>query len=108
MQDKFFADSWAAATHEIISYGDVPCGYLHIEHRANDIQIHELVIDPEFQGNGIGSHILRETMGIAGTRSIPIHLRVLRLNRAANLYRRLGFREIGTTDTHVLMEWRSL
>jgi hypothetical protein len=43
----------------------------------------------------------------AGVRQVPVRLGTFRVNRAVNLYRRLGFREVGKTDTHILMEWRS-
>jgi GNAT superfamily N-acetyltransferase len=106
-QDEFFADGWSAAAHEIILCDDVPCGYVCVEYRDSDIHVRELVIDPEVQGKGIGSHILREVIEHARARQVPVRLGTFHVNHAVNLYRRLGFREVGKTDTHVLMEWRS-
>ena len=106
-QDEFFAAGWSAAAHEIVLCDGVPCGYVRVEYRESDIHVHELVIDPEFQGRGIGSHILREVIAHAMARRVPVRLDTFHVNHAVNLYRRLGFREVGKTDTHVLMVWRS-
>ena len=107
-QDEFFADGWNAAAHEIISCDEVPCGYVCLEYRESDIHVRELVIDPEFQGQGVGSRILREVLEDARARRVPVRLDTFHVNHAVNLYRRLGFREIGKTETHILMEWRSV
>jgi len=104
-QDEFFADGWAGAPHEIILCDGTPCGYACVEQREGDIHVRELVIDPEFQGRGVGTRILQELFEDARARKVPVRLGTHRLNRAAGLYRRLGFREYERTDTHILMEW---
>ncbi len=106
-QDKFFSEGWFGAPHEIIECDGVACGYLCVEDREGDIHVRELVIDPEYQGKGVGSHVLREVIGRARARQVPVRLGTFHANRAVNLYRRLGFREVGKTETHILMEWRS-
>ena len=35
----------------------------------------------------------------------PVRIHVERANRAINLYRRLGFREVGENELYYLMEW---
>ena len=105
-QDKFFADAWSAATHEIILCDSVSCGYTCIENRKAEIYLRELVIDPDFQCLGIGSSIVKDVLAEATAREIPVRLQTHLLNRASNLYRRLGFRETGRTNTHILMEWQ--
>ena len=104
-QDKLFAAAWSAAEHEIVLYDEVRCGYTSIEIRADVIYLHELVIDPDFQCRGIGTHILREVIEQANLRGVPIRLRTHVTNRAGKLYRRMGFSETGRTDSHVLFEW---
>jgi len=104
-QDKLFADAWSAADHEIVLYGDVRCGYTSIENRDNEIHLSELVVDPDFQGRGIGTHILQEVIKHAILKGVPVRLRTHVTNRAANLYRRMGFQETARTETHVLLEW---
>ena len=41
----------------------------------------------------------------ARARRVPVRLRTSLANRAASLYRRMGFREVATTNTHLLFEW---
>jgi ribosomal protein S18 acetylase RimI-like enzyme len=106
-QDNFFADDWCAATHQIVIYENVLCGYICLEYRDEDIHIRELVIDPEFQGKGIGTFLLREVINDAEARQVPVRLATQRANRAITLYRKLGFREFERTATHILMEWKS-
>jgi GNAT superfamily N-acetyltransferase len=65
-----------------------------------------LVIDPASQGQGIGTQLLEDVFERASARGVPVRLRTQRLNRAVNLYTRLGFRESGRTDSHILMEWK--
>lgn len=104
-QDELFAAAWSAADHEIVLCDDARCGYTSIENRHDCIYVHELVVDPDFQGRGIGTNILREVMEQAISKGVPVRLRTHVTNRAANLYRRMGFQETARTETHVLLEW---
>lgn len=63
------------------------------------------MIHPDFQGQGIGSLFLRRLQDEARSRSVPVRLGTFHENRAVELYGRFGFREIGSMETHVLMEW---
>lgn len=104
-QDDFFVADWDTRTAEIILADGSPCGYCIVERRSEDIHARELVIHPDFQGQGIGSLFLRGLQDEARRRSVPVRLGTFHENRAVELYARLGFREIGSTETHVLMEW---
>jgi ribosomal protein S18 acetylase RimI-like enzyme len=106
LQDRFFDRGWSTAKIEILLVDGEPCGYTGIEDRPGDVYLRELVIQPEYQGRGIGTTILRQVMARAQGRGVPVRLQVLQQNRAQDLYRRVGFREVGRTETHVLMEWR--
>ena len=106
-QDRFFENDWETAAFEIILCDGVPCGYTRVEDRGADVHVRELVILPEFQGRGVGSHVLRGVIERAKARRVPVRLGTQHANRAAELYRRLGFREFERTATHVLMDWSS-
>jgi predicted N-acetyltransferase YhbS len=60
---------------------------------------------PTTKGQGIGSAVLHAVIEHARARRVPVRLGTHLANRAANLYRRVGFRQIGSTDTHLLFEW---
>jgi len=105
-QDRLFDAAWVAAAHEIVLCDAVACGYCRIECRDDAIVVHELVIDPNFQGRCTGTRIMESVLKDAAKRAVPVRLQTQLVNRAANLYRRLGFRERGRTDRHILMEWR--
>ena len=104
-QDGFFQSSWAAQPHEIVLFEGEPCGYVCVEDRPADVHLRELVLAPHYQGQGIGSAVLDAVIEHARARGVPVRLGTHRANRAANLYRRVGFRQIGSTDTHLLFEW---
>ena len=104
-QDQLFAGEWADGRLEIVEVDGTPCGYVRIEERDHDFHVRELVIHPDHQNRGIGTAILRETQERARAKGVPIHLGTFLTNRAADLYRRVGFRETGRTDTHIIMEW---
>lgn len=104
-QDKFFESAWKGSNHEIIYANGKPCGYFSMEESVDEITLHELVLLPEFQGQGIGSKILSEAIEISKTKNIPVRLQVLKENKAAELYRRMGFIQTGETETHYQMEY---
>jgi ribosomal protein S18 acetylase RimI-like enzyme len=103
-QDQFFEVAWRAANHEIILCDGVCCGYCSVDNRSDEILIRELVIDPEYQCLGIGTLILQGVFNDSNARGVPVRLQTQTLNRAAGLYRRLGFLETKRTETHILME----
>lgn len=76
-----------------------------MEDRSDLVHLRELVLLPEFQQRGIGIALLRQVMTRAQHRGVSVQLGTLHANRAAALYRRPGFREIGRTDTQILFEW---
>ena len=108
VQEKYFESAWTAAAHEIVLCDNLPCGYCSIAFLAGEIFVQELVIDPDFQGRGIGTRIMAEVISEASARGMPVRLQTHIVNRAAELYRRLGFRESGRTGTHILMEWSAV
>ena len=104
-QDCYFENNWREAKFDIILCDDTPCGYAAVEYRADDVHVRELVIHPKWQGRGIGTTFLKGVMESAARKGLPVRLGTQHRNRALKLYQRLGFREIGRTETHVLLEW---
>ena len=106
LQDQLFEEKWIPHQFEIVLCDGNPCGFLLVEDRSDHISISEIVIAPQFQGRGIGSRLLNEEMQRGREAKSLLRLQVLRENRAIELYRRLGFKECGTTETHIRMVWK--
>jgi len=58
-----------------------------------------------FQNHGIGTELLRRLQKEAMRLGVPVRLRVLKKNKALQLYERLDFAVTGETDTHMLKDW---
>lgn len=101
-QDAFFDQGWTGGAFEILSLDRRPCGYVSIEYRPDDVHLRELVVDLDFQDQGIGTVVVGDMVETAQQQGLPAVLETLRENRAQGLYRRLGFMEFGRTDTHIL------
>ncbi len=102
-QDRYFDGGWTVGRHEMVERDGQPCGYVMIAVGTERVDVNEIVIHPDHQNEGIGTAVLRETIARAGDLSLPVHLQVIKGNRAAELYERLGFVEYGQTETHRLM-----
>ena len=88
---------------QIVVVDDREVGAVSRFREGDHIRLNELMIDPDFQGKGLGSAIVQQTIQQAESEGIPVRLQVLLANRAIALYSRLGFKEAGRTDTHVKM-----
>lgn len=107
LQDDFFNDDWEPSAHDIILADNEICGYTRIRREPDHIFLDELVFLPKFQGKGIGTSILKELIEESRRKKLPIRLGVFKENRAQELYRKLGFKNVGTTDTQFKMEWKT-
>ena len=78
---------------------------LQLFEHPDSVEVGEIQIAPEYQNNGIGTRLLRDTIARAHTDGKKVVLSTgLKNRRAFELYLRLGFRHIGQTDTHNLLE----
>lgn len=83
-------------------------GGLFLEHRPEDIYIHEIQILPEYQGRGIGTAVIRRVMDEAASRGAAVALSVVPANRRARrLYEHLGFEVVSIESPFIRMRHRS-
>lgn len=107
-QQQNFAREFAAATPCVIEVDGHLAGYLQTQKEDTRIYVQNIVISAQFQGQGIGSRLLRDLQARAAARQIAVELGVFKTNPAAQrLYVRLGFRAVGETPTHIEMRWTS-
>ena len=104
LQDSFFEKNWISSALQIIEFGGRAVGCFSRDIRHDDISINEIEVLPQYQSQGIGTQLLVQQLDEARRLRLPIHLQVLRENRARNLYERLGFKAYDKTETHLLME----
>jgi ribosomal protein S18 acetylase RimI-like enzyme len=68
------------------------------------VEVGEIQIEPNHQNQRIGSRVLRDTIARAHEQSKRVVLSVaLKNDRSYRLYQRLGFQQVGQTETHNLM-----
>jgi ribosomal protein S18 acetylase RimI-like enzyme len=103
-QNRYFEKKWEIAGYQIIEIASRRIGTIWIIDEPDHMRIRELQILPEFQGQGIGSELMKRELERAKARNLPVRLRVLKANRARLLYERLGFRVHHETETHLIME----
>src|SRR2546429_4929941 len=80
-------------------------GRLSIEARADEIRCLDLAVLPAYRSQGVGTLLIHRLQAQAALAGCPLHLQVIRFNRAVNLFERLGFRRTSETGTHFQMEW---
>jgi ribosomal protein S18 acetylase RimI-like enzyme len=101
-----FAEEFTYAATSVIEIEDKIAGYVQTADEPNRIYVLNIAVSQTFQGQGIGTQILRDLQCKATDRKVPIELAVFRTNvLALKLYNRLGFRQTGDTDTHTKMSW---
>jgi ribosomal protein S18 acetylase RimI-like enzyme len=122
-QDLFVATwgSWDEARHlrhcsECWNRGEIfaieleviRVGMIQLFEHADSLEVSEIQIQPFYQGRGIGTRLLRDTIARAYAQGKTVSLSTgLKNHRAIELYRRLGFRCVEQTETHYHMEYES-
>lgn len=103
-QRQFFARGFNPRETSIIVIAGRDVGRLDVAHSRWEVFLGLIELLPEVQGCGLGSEIIQDLQAEAGQKQLPIRLQVIKANdRAHRLYLRLGFKDIGETNTHHLM-----
>lgn len=80
-------------------------GVLSAETTPDAMKVFQLFILPEHQGRGIGSSVMEHLIQEAALLRLPLRLQVINGNdRALCFYKRYGFQQVGTTETHMQLE----
>lgn len=100
------SECWNQGSIFCVEVDGVCVGMIQLLEHADAIEVGEIQIDPPYQGRGIGSTLLRDTVSKAHARGKKVSLATgLKNHRAFSLYRRLGFDHTGQTATHNLFEF---
>src|ERR1700690_2271036 len=79
----------------IIERDGQPAGRMVIHRGAVEIRVVDLALLPAHQGRGIGTFLMRQVCADAANAGKPVHLSVLKNNRALRWYERLGVSQNG-------------
>jgi len=104
-QHTFYQNQFKNAAFWVIEQEGVSIGRLYLDRRADEIRIIDIALLPEFRDRGIGTALLTAILTEARTKQQSTTIHVEYNNRALNLYRRLGFKQIAADGVYYLMEW---
>ena len=76
---------------QIVELEGRPVGLLKVQRPAGEWHVMQIQMTPEVQGQGIGSDLLKAVLEEARQAGVAVTLSVLKVNRARELYERLGF-----------------
>lgn len=90
----------------IIQVNGKDIGLLKIDYFENHIYLADIQLNSRYQGKGIGSRILNTLIKDSEYTQRPIRLKVLKGNRARELYERHGFKLKEELKHNVLLEYK--
>lgn len=100
-QQHYFQEHFIPENDQLIIKDDQRIGVISTEKTATELVLSKIFILPRFQGQGLGTALIRTVIDEAARCGLPVVLRVLKANSSAKrLYERLGFVVTNTTETH--------
>lgn len=106
-QARSYRLQFSTANWSIVLRDETPVGRLIVHRTADEIRLVDVALLSSARGAGIGTALIHQLQAEAAGAGLPLRLHVEAFNRAAKLYRRLGFRPINEHGLHIEMEWRS-
>jgi ribosomal protein S18 acetylase RimI-like enzyme len=99
-----YAASCPSAETSIILHREVLAGSMITFRGSDEIRLLDISLLSEFRGRGIGGYLIKMLIFDAARQKSAVRLSVVRGNRAALLYERLGFVETGGDAVYFEME----
>jgi len=91
---------------KIILYHNTEVGLIDMEETIDTFFLANILVDQDFQGQGIGKSVMKDIIEQATQQNKKIELQVFKINtRAKKLYEKLGFNITGETDLHYKMRY---
>lgn len=103
-QKEYLDDNFDTQIGQIIECDNKSIGVIEVKEQDNSVYLINLELVPEFQGRGIGTYRIKRIAEENLEKNKSIKLQVLKVNPAQRLYRRLSFKVIDETETHVIMK----
>lgn len=103
-QRAFFAAQWSEENSQIINMQGRDVGWIQVLESEHERVIQQFFVAPEFQNQGIGSHVLQMLLHHWQATDRPVVLAVLKNNPARTLYERFGFNVVAEQGIKLRME----
>lgn len=104
-QRKDFEMYYNPVNNKIITCNNSDIGILETSEDNDEIHIIEIAILPEYQGNSIGTNVLKQIIDNSKATDKRVKIGCFKINREAKkLYIKLGFKQIEETRTHYILE----
>lgn len=104
-QHSFYQSHFKDADYWIIEKAGIAIGRLYLDQHPYETRIIDIALLPNYRDRGIGTILLKMVLAAGRVKNLPVRIHVEQNNRALNLYRRLGFIQIGEEGVYYLMEW---
>lgn len=110
--DEALQDNFARTTFEddegeraVIVVDGKDAGWWQVKPREGELFLNQLIVHPDYQGQGIGGGLLDGLMVRAKAEGRRVKLQTLLENTAKGMYEKRGFKVVGVVHTHWVMEW---
>src|SRR5262245_61993783 len=102
-QQQHFRQHFDPTICQIILSQGQAVGVLAVVRDASAVYLRNIEVLPPYQGQGLGTHLIRALLAEAHHSGRPLVFQVLKVNPARHLYARLGFTIKEETPTHYVM-----
>lgn len=104
-QKEGFVTSLPAKNFQVLEYGGVAIGCLHISVKENYLVLDMILVEPEFQRQGFGSQLIALAFSDAKKTGLPIRLSVIKTNPAVAFHKDHGFEVVEEDEHSYRMQW---
>lgn len=104
-QSNDYGSNYPNASNSVIEHRGVRVGRVILSTEHNDLHLVDIAILTEFRGRGIGTRILAWLCDQSRASGLPIRFYVEKLNPAARLYERMGFKVVEDLEMHFRLSW---
>ena len=104
VRSRFLKDFKPSDTRKITVEGKT-IGFYVVRCKEDHLYLDHLYVETEFQGTGIGTHVVNTIKKSAASRGLPIRLGGLRGSRANAFYRACGFTVSHEDEFDIYYEW---
>lgn len=105
LQRALHRQEWKSGLPTLICADDQPIGTYMLHDKNDTLYFSRFFILPAYQGQGIGSQVLRDITEFSNQAKRPCLLCYLQGNRAAHLYQRFGFQVYREDAPFVYMKY---